>query len=102
MIRWIDCVDALPGVGRRSWMINVTGHTIAAASKNGLKPMVRVVGMSAAGVAPRVMGIGPVPASRKVLDRAGLTIDQMAVIELNKAFASPALATGPIRRRTSV
>ncbi len=65
----------------------------AAASKNGLKPMARVVGMSAAGVAPRVMGIGPVPASRKVLERAGLTIDQMDVIELNEAFASQGLAT---------
>ncbi|GGE57211.1 3-oxoadipyl-CoA thiolase [Actibacterium pelagium] len=65
----------------------------AAANKNNLKPMARVVGMSAAGVAPRVMGIGPVPASRKVLDRAGLTIDQMDVIELNEAFASQGLAT---------
>ncbi|TKZ22056.1 3-oxoadipyl-CoA thiolase [Shimia litoralis] len=65
----------------------------AAANKNGLKPMARVVGMSAAGVAPRVMGIGPVPASQKVLARAGLTIDQMDVIELNEAFASQGLAT---------
>ncbi|MDP2517303.1 3-oxoadipyl-CoA thiolase [Shimia thalassica] len=65
----------------------------AAAAKNGLTPMARVVGMSAAGVAPRVMGIGPVPASQKVLARAGLTIDQMDVIELNEAFASQGLAT---------
>ncbi|MCI5095940.1 MAG: 3-oxoadipyl-CoA thiolase [Rhodobacteraceae bacterium] len=65
----------------------------AAASRNGLKPMARIVGMSAAGVEPRVMGIGPVPATRKVLDRAGLTIDQMDVIELNEAFASQGLAT---------
>ncbi|WP_170762949.1 3-oxoadipyl-CoA thiolase [Ruegeria lacuscaerulensis] len=65
----------------------------AMAEKNGLKPMVRVVGMSAAGVAPRVMGIGPVPASHKVLERAGLTIEQMDVIELNEAFASQGLAT---------
>ncbi|MCW9042208.1 MAG: 3-oxoadipyl-CoA thiolase [Pseudopelagicola sp.] len=64
-----------------------------AAEKNGLKPIARVVGMAAAGVAPRVMGIGPVPATRKVLDRAGLTIDQMDVIELNEAFASQGLAT---------
>ena len=61
--------------------------------KNGLTPMVRVVGMAAAGVAPRVMGIGPVPATRKVLAKAGLTIDQMDVIELNEAFASQGLAT---------
>ncbi|NOD34509.1 MULTISPECIES: 3-oxoadipyl-CoA thiolase [unclassified Ruegeria] len=64
-----------------------------AAVKNGLTPMARVVGMSVAGVAPRVMGIGPVPASRKVLARAGLSIEQMDVIELNEAFASQGLAT---------
>ena len=65
----------------------------AAAEKNGLTPIARVVGMAAAGVAPRVMGIGPVPATRKVLARTGLTIDQMDVIELNEAFASQGLAT---------
>ncbi|WP_108836790.1 3-oxoadipyl-CoA thiolase [Tateyamaria sp. Alg231-49] len=64
-----------------------------AAAKHGLTPMARIVGMSAAGVAPRVMGIGPVPASRKVLERAGLSIDQMDVIELNEAFAAQGLAT---------
>jgi len=64
-----------------------------AAAKNGLKPMARVVAMSAAGVAPRVMGIGPIPAAEKVLARAGLTIDQMDVIELNEAFASQGIAT---------
>jgi len=65
----------------------------AAANKNGLTPIARVVAMSAAGVEPRVMGIGPVPASRKVLAKAGLTIEQMDVIELNEAFASQGLAT---------
>ncbi|WP_295455593.1 3-oxoadipyl-CoA thiolase [uncultured Pseudophaeobacter sp.] len=65
----------------------------AAAVKNGLKPMARIVGMAAAGVEPRVMGIGPVPATRKVLARTGLTIDQMDVIELNEAFASQGIAT---------
>ncbi|WP_419738533.1 3-oxoadipyl-CoA thiolase [Ruegeria sp.] len=64
-----------------------------AAAKNGLTPIARVVGMSVAGVAPRIMGIGPVPASRKVLARAGLTIEQMDVVELNEAFASQGLAT---------
>ena len=58
-----------------------------------LTPMARIVGMSSAGVAPRIMGIGPAPASRKALFRANLTIDQMDVIELNEAFASQALAT---------
>jgi hypothetical protein len=64
-----------------------------AAVKNGLTLMARIVGMTAAGVAPRVMGIGPVPACKKVLARAGLSIDQMDAIELNEAFASQGLAT---------
>jgi len=63
------------------------------AVNNSLTPMARIVGMSAAGVAPRVMGIGPVPAVLKALERAGLTIDQMDVIELNEAFAAQGLAT---------
>ena len=63
-----------------------------AAEKHGLTPRARIVAMAAAGVAPRVMGVGPIPAVRKVLARAGLTLDQMDVIELNEAFASQALA----------
>ncbi len=63
-----------------------------AAKKHGLTPKARVVAMAAAGVAPRIMGIGPVPATRKVLARAGLTLDQMDVIELNEAFAAQGLA----------
>ena len=65
----------------------------AAADAHGLTPMARIVGMSSAGVEPRIMGIGPAPASEKMLKRAGLTIDQMDVIELNEAFASQGLAT---------
>ena len=65
----------------------------AAARANGLTPMARVVGMAAAGVAPRIMGIGPVPATRKLLARAGLGIADMDVIELNEAFAAQALAS---------
>ncbi len=64
----------------------------AAAERNGLTPMARIVGMSVAGVEPRVMGIGPVPATRKLLARTGLSIEQMDVIELNEAFAAQALA----------
>ncbi|MEM0948026.1 MAG: 3-oxoadipyl-CoA thiolase [Pseudomonadota bacterium] len=62
------------------------------AATHGLTPMARVVSMQAAGVAPRIMGIGPVPAVRKVLARTGLTLADMDVIELNEAFASQALA----------
>jgi acetyl-CoA acetyltransferase len=57
-----------------------------------LKPLARVVGLATAGVAPRIMGIGPVPASRKLLDRLGLTVSQVDVVELNEAFAAQALA----------
>ena len=64
-----------------------------ASSRFGLTPIARVVAMSAAGVEPRVMGIGPIPACRKVLARAGLTIDQMDVMELNEAFAAQGIAT---------
>ncbi len=64
----------------------------AAANANGLMPRARVVAMAAAGVAPRIMGIGPVPAVRKVLQRAGLELGQMDVIELNEAFAAQGLA----------
>jgi 3-oxoadipyl-CoA thiolase len=63
-----------------------------AARKHGLEPRARVVAMATAGVAPRIMGIGPVPATRKVLERTGLRISQMDVIELNEAFAAQGLA----------
>jgi 3-oxoadipyl-CoA thiolase len=56
------------------------------------KPLARIVATAVAGVAPNVMGVGPVPATRKVLDRAGLTIDDIDVIELNEAFAAQAIA----------
>ncbi|MEO1676874.1 MAG: 3-oxoadipyl-CoA thiolase [Pseudomonadota bacterium] len=62
------------------------------ASSQGFTPMARVVAMATAGVAPRIMGVGPVPAVRKVLARSGLELAQMDVIELNEAFASQALA----------
>jgi len=64
----------------------------ANAAKNGLTPKARVVGMATAGVAPRIMGIGPVPATQKVLTQTGLTMAQMDVIELNEAFAAQGLA----------
>jgi acetyl-CoA acyltransferase len=64
----------------------------AAAAKYGLVPRARVIAMAAAGVPPRVMGIGPIPATRKVLAKTGLKISQMDVIELNEAFAAQALA----------
>lgn len=62
------------------------------ANKNKLKPMARIVSMGVAGVEPRIMGIGPVYASEKALKKAGLTLDDMDIIELNEAFAAQVLA----------
>ena len=64
----------------------------AAAKAHGLVPRVRILGMASAGVAPRVMGIGPVPATQKLMARLGLTIENFDAIELNEAFASQSLA----------
>jgi len=64
----------------------------AAAARHGLTPRARILGMACAGVPPRIMGMGPAPASRKLLARLGLSIGQMDVVELNEAFAAQALA----------
>ncbi len=64
----------------------------AAATQHGLTPRARVIGMATAGVPPRVMGIGPAPATRRVLELTGMTLAQMDVIELNEAFAAQGLA----------
>ena len=64
----------------------------AAVKKHGLTPTARITGMASAGVPPRVMGIGPVPSTRKLMERYGLKIGDFDVIELNEAFASQALA----------
>ena len=64
----------------------------AAAKKHKLNLKARVLGMATAGVAPRIMGVGPAPATRKVLGKTGLKLSQMEVIELNEAFAAQALA----------
>ena len=63
-----------------------------AAARHGLKPRARVLGMATAGLAPRIMGFGPAPATRKVLQLTGLSLAQMDVIELNEAFAAQGLA----------
>jgi 3-oxoadipyl-CoA thiolase len=64
----------------------------ASAARNGLTPKARIVGMATAGVAPRTMGMGPVPATQKVLALTGLSLEQIDVIELNEAFAAQGLA----------
>ncbi len=63
-----------------------------AVNKHNMKPLARIVGAAVAGVEPRIMGIGPVYASKKVLERSGLTLDQMDILELNEAFAAQVLA----------
>lgn len=64
----------------------------AAAKRHGLSPIARIVGMASAGVPPRIMGIGPVPATKKLFAKTGVTMEQMDLIELNEAFASQVLA----------
>ena len=78
------------GVNDGSCAILLANESTAA--KNGLSPRARVVGMATAGVAPRIMGIGPLPATLKVLAQTGLTLAQIDVIELNEAFAAQGLA----------
>jgi 3-oxoadipyl-CoA thiolase len=63
-----------------------------AAKKHKLTPKARVLGLATAGVAPRIMGLGPSPATRKLLEKTGLKLSQMEVVELNEAFAAQALA----------
>ncbi|MBH19873.1 MAG: acetyl-CoA C-acyltransferase [Crocinitomicaceae bacterium] len=63
-----------------------------AAKKNSLTPMVKILGAAVAGVEPRIMGIGPVEATKKVLRRTGLSLDQMDIIEINEAFSAQSLA----------
>jgi acetyl-CoA acetyltransferase family protein len=65
----------------------------ATAGRLGLKPMARVVATAVAGVDPSIMGLGPIPATRKALERAGLTVDDLDLVELNEAFASQSLAS---------
>jgi len=78
------------GVNDGSCALLLANETLA--GKYGLTPEARVVGMATAGVAPRVMGIGPAPATLKVLAQTGLSLDQIDVIELNEAFAAQGLA----------
>ncbi|WP_416139169.1 3-oxoadipyl-CoA thiolase [Halomonas sp. HK25] len=64
----------------------------AAVEKHGLTPMAKILGMATAGVEPRIMGVGPVPAVRKLLERTGVSMDEIDIFEFNEAFAAQALA----------
>jgi acetyl-CoA acetyltransferase len=70
-------------------MILASGSAI---KKYGLKPLARIVGSAVVGVEPRIMGIGPVPATRAVLQKTNLTLEDMDLIEINEAFAAQVLA----------
>lgn len=96
MLRGINGTDKSVTAGNASGVNDGAAALLLASEKaietHGLTPMARVVGSASAGVEPRVMGIGPVPAVRKLLARTGLTIEDMDIIELNEAFASQGLA----------
>ncbi|WP_370207153.1 3-oxoadipyl-CoA thiolase [Pararhodobacter marinus] len=95
-LRGVNGADLTVTAGNASGVNDGAAATIiaseAAAKAHGLTPHARIVGMAAAGVEPRVMGVGPVPAVRKLMERTGLSLDQMDVIELNEAFAAQGLA----------
>ncbi|PWE28062.1 3-oxoadipyl-CoA thiolase [Pararhodobacter marinus] len=95
-LRGVNGADLTVTAGNASGVNDGAAATIiaseAAAKAHGLTPRARIVGMAAAGVEPRVMGVGPVPAVRKLMERTGLSLDQMDVIELNEAFAAQGLA----------
>nr|AGF87277.1 putative beta-ketoadipyl CoA thiolase [uncultured organism] len=78
------------GVNDGAVAVLVAGE--AAVARYGLRPMARILSMATVGVEPRIMGIGPAPATRKVLERAGLSLARIDAIELNEAFAAQALA----------
>ena len=104
-VEHLDKLDKLGGIngpkstvtaGNASGVNDGAAALLLASTKglktHGLKSIARIRGVAAAGVAPRIMGIGPVPATRKVLAMTGLAIDDMDVIEINEAFAAQGLA----------
>ncbi len=95
-LRAINGVDLTVTAGNASGVNDGAAALVIASEEaaraQGLTPRARIVGMAAAGIEPRVMGAGPIPAVKKLLARTGLSIDQMDVIELNEAFAAQGLA----------
>ncbi|WP_068305389.1 3-oxoadipyl-CoA thiolase [Pararhodobacter sp. CCB-MM2] len=95
-LRGVNGADLTVTAGNASGVNDGAAATIiaseAAAKAHGLTPRARIIGMAAAGVEPRVMGVGPVPAVKKLMARTGLSLDQMDVIELNEAFAAQGVA----------
>jgi acetyl-CoA acetyltransferase family protein len=92
VVRPDGCVTAGNASGTNDGSAALLIASAEAAAHHGLTPRARILGMATAGVEPRIMGIGPAPASKRLLDRLGLRLEQMDVIELNEAFAAQALA----------
>ena len=92
VVRPDGCVTAGNASGTNDGSAALLIASAEAATHHGLTPRARILGMATAGVEPRIMGIGPAPASKRLLDRLGLRLEQMDVIELNEAFAAQALA----------
>jgi 3-oxoadipyl-CoA thiolase len=88
----LEALSKLKGVVKPEGTVTAGNASESAARKYGLTPRARIVAAAAAGVAPRIMGMGPAPATKKVLAKANLSLADMNVIELNEAFASQALA----------
>jgi 3-oxoadipyl-CoA thiolase len=93
VVRPDGCVTAGNASGLNDGAAAMFVASEAAAKAHGLTPRARIVGMAAAGVEPRVMGVGPVPASRKLMQRLGLSIADFDVIEINEAFAAQVIAS---------
>lgn len=95
-LRPVNGPDGLVTAGNSSSLNDGAAAVVVASSRfvdtHGLRPRARLVAAASVGVAPEIMGIGPVPATRKVLDRAGWSVDDLAAVELNEAFASQSLA----------
>jgi len=94
-----DKVEGQPGIITAGASSGITDGGAAvvimsadAAKKKGLTPLARIIGWASAGVDPRIMGIGPVPAVKKLLDKTGLSLDDFDLVELNEAFAAQVLA----------
>ena len=88
----LEALGKLKPIVREGGTVTAGNASGEAAERHGLSPLVKVLGMATAGVPPRIMGIGPVPATRKLLDRLGLKVGDLDLIELNEAFASQSLA----------
>ena len=90
----MDCVRVLARFGKFFLVAALVLMTAKEAAKRGLTPLARIASWAQAGVDPKVMGSGPIPASKKALEKAGWTVNDLDLIEANEAFAAQALSVG--------